>query len=260
MVTMSDWETAYREVIERSRARLGDPPTPEELIAWSRGELPESEAERIRELLACYPDLAAALAGDSEAFEDEAPVLSREQLAMDWELLQQRMAPSVAPHVVASQAAKQPGGWRRWSTPVPVLATFLLVGLFVYLLSTINTLRKERNGPRENVERLVLLENRTRGGPPSPSPVTLQPTTKYIVLALTVAADVRTDRLRVELRDLDANPPKVVWKSVITRGGDGTFSFEVPRSFLMSQTYGVNLYAETGAGPVASYAFWLSKN
>src|SRR5215213_3969389 len=88
MAPKTDWETAYRDLIVRGRERVGEPPTPEELVAYSLGQLPEDRAARVRESLAYYPDLAKALSEEAApAAEDQQPYLSKQQLAADWESL-----------------------------------------------------------------------------------------------------------------------------------------------------------------------------
>src|SRR6476659_9263771 len=58
MANKSDWQKAGRRLTAELRQKLGDPPTAEELLAYSRGELSESEEDRIRDLLVAYPELA----------------------------------------------------------------------------------------------------------------------------------------------------------------------------------------------------------
>jgi hypothetical protein len=255
MVSKSDWEDAYREAVERGRASVGPPPAPEELVAWSRGELSESEAAHMRERLAYYPDLAAALSEDDEAAEDEAPLLTREQLANDWELIQQRMAPTVSPQVAAAKGMR----WRAWMTAIPVLATFMFAGLWVRSLYTIGTLRRQIEQPRENVERVDLYAGVPRGAP-SPTPIVLPPSTKHIFFTLNVAEELQARAFRVEIRNLDTTPPTVIWKNPVMRSRDGTFSIEVPRSFLPGQTYQINLHADTSTEPIASNTIWLASS
>src|SRR5260370_31105605 len=79
-VEKSDWQAASRELMAEARARLGPPPTAEEMLAYTRGELSEKEEARVRELLVCYPELArslpepfpseGALPGDSDFLTD----------------------------------------------------------------------------------------------------------------------------------------------------------------------------------------------
>lgn len=255
MVDNNDWESAYRDAIDRGRARV-DPPTPDELVAWSRGELPPSEEDRMRERLAYYPDLAAALAEDDEDADDEPPLLTREQIATDWELIRQRLHPPGGLRVPAELVATPP---RRshWATIVPVVTTLLLAALFVRSRLTIDELRTQLDSPRENVERIELHATVPRG-PASARPIVLQPSTQYLVLALNVTDDIRSDRFHVEIRDLDTEPPATVWKSSITRGSDGAFSIVIPRDFLTRQAYQIDLFSSTGAEPIATYIIWIS--
>lgn len=58
MARDSDWEEAYRRLLADGRKRLGPPPTAEKVEALYAGELPEAEAEKVRELLAYYPEMA----------------------------------------------------------------------------------------------------------------------------------------------------------------------------------------------------------
>jgi hypothetical protein len=225
MVNRGEWEAAYRDVLERGRERAGDPPTPEELVAWSRGKLPENEAERIRELLAYYPDLAQALAEGDAAADDEPPILTREHLATDWELLQERMSPTVRPHVAAAASSTMSSDRRIWLIAA-LIPTFLFAGLWVQSRLTIRTLQQQLVQPRTNLERVVLLENMTRGGSAA-TPVKLQDSTGYVLLTLTVVNAVKAD------------------------------AFHVPRSFLTSRTYAVDLYADKRQ--IGTYDLWLSR-
>jgi hypothetical protein len=256
MVDNNDWESAYRDAIDRGRARV-DPPTPEELVAWSRGELPQSEGDHMRERLAYYPDLAAALAEDAEVTEDEPPLLTREQIATDWELIQQRLGSPGGGLRVPAELAAKPTRWSHWATLVPVVTTLLFAALFVRSRLTIDELRTQLYSPRENVERIELHATVPRG-PASARPIVLQPSTKYLVLALNVTDDIRADQFRVAIRDLDAQPPTTVWESTITRGSDGAFSIEIPREFLARQAYQIDLFSNRGAEPIATYTIWIS--
>jgi anti-sigma factor RsiW len=249
MTNKTDWDSAYRDVVDRGRERLGDPPSPEELIAFSRGELPEAEAERIRELLAYYPDLAVALAEGDDIAMDEAPVLNREQIEADWQLLQHRMSPVVSPHVAAA-ATQAPAP--RWMWLAALAPAVLFAGLFFQSRFIIRELRQQITQPQVLVERIELFENVTRGAT-SAMPVKLQTSTEQIVLVLTVTEDVSARAFRVQIRNLDSS--QVVWKGNVNRGRDGTFSIVVPRSFLTAQAYEVDLFGDDRQ--IATYAFWL---
>ena len=251
MTSRNPWEEAYRETIEHGRERAGDPPTPEEILAWSRGELPESEAERMRERLAWFPDLAVALSEDEQAADDEAPLLTRDEIESDWELIRQRLNEDPQPH-----AAVIANPWRQWSTVVPILTALLFAGLFAHSLMTIQALRKENEKPMANVERVEVYATVPRGRA-SARPILLQPSTRYVVLVLHVAEDVKAESVRARMSDLEADPPAVVWSAHVTRGSDGSFAVAIPRTFFTSRSYEIELIADTG-DLVATYTIWIS--
>ena len=248
-------ESESEKAVSRRRERVGDPPTPEEMVAWSRGEWPEEDADRMRERLACYPDLAAALSED-DALEDEAPTLSREQLADDWEILQQRLH---QPKVAAVVAATNPSSSKRWLVILPTITTLLFAGLWGRSLLTIDTLREELGRPKENVEQLNLYADSASRGPGSPTLVALDPSTEHVVLTLDRPAEPGTGaRHRIEIRDLNGSQPVVVWTSNAGRARNGAFSIEVPRRFLTSHSYEIRLYAEGRPDPIATYTIFLA--
>lgn len=66
MSTKSEWQAVQARVLAERRQRLGEPPTAEEMLAYSRGELQGEEEERVRALLVTYPELLRALQTDFE--------------------------------------------------------------------------------------------------------------------------------------------------------------------------------------------------
>lgn len=62
MMKQSDWQAVNDRLIADDRAKLGDPPTVDELLAYERGELSPEEAARVQQLLVAYPELAHAYA------------------------------------------------------------------------------------------------------------------------------------------------------------------------------------------------------
>jgi hypothetical protein len=67
MITRNDWDAALDAWVIEERERLGGPPTPEEIIAWKRGDLDEEEAARVRALLVYYPELSSLITEPLEA-------------------------------------------------------------------------------------------------------------------------------------------------------------------------------------------------
>lgn len=64
MMITNDWDQALDDWVEQERERLGGPPTPEEVVAYRRGELNDADAERVRTLLVYYPELTSLLVPD----------------------------------------------------------------------------------------------------------------------------------------------------------------------------------------------------
>lgn len=83
------WQEVSRALMANQRVELGDPPTAEEMLAYSRGGLPEAEEERIRDLLVAYPELARMYGA---AFPDEGENVSEAELAAAWNALERRIS------------------------------------------------------------------------------------------------------------------------------------------------------------------------
>src|SRR6185436_10195842 len=94
----SDWKAVAGELLAEQRQRVGEPPEIERVQAYLAGRLPEAEAEEVRQALACYPELALALAEPSSAAGER--VLTEEQLAEDWTKLQARVGMTKLPDKV----------------------------------------------------------------------------------------------------------------------------------------------------------------
>lgn len=61
MITNHDWDAALDGWIAAERERLGGSPTPEEVVAFTSGELRRADAARVRALLVLDPELTALL-------------------------------------------------------------------------------------------------------------------------------------------------------------------------------------------------------
>jgi hypothetical protein len=254
MADESDWNRAYRDVIAKGRLRV-EPPSPETLVAYARGELPEAEMERVRETLAYYPDLAIALTEDASATED-APYLTREQLATDWESLQQRLkGPTVDAPVFVRETSRR---WQ-WATAASLLLCVVLAGLYVKSAMSVRALRDDLQRPQANVERLELFDENSRGRTVPAKIMRLKPSTSHLMLILTLAATTPTENFRVEMLEAEVSPPSMIWTSPIQRSKDGTFVVDVPRSFLWHAAYRLNLYENGRATPIATYSLRLEE-
>jgi hypothetical protein len=89
MTDKTEWQEANRRLMAEQRQKLGDPPTAEEMLAYSRGEMSAEEEERIRELLVAYPELARM---NSAPFPEEAEAgVSKEAIRDGWNDVQRRL-------------------------------------------------------------------------------------------------------------------------------------------------------------------------
>lgn len=246
MVNKDDWESAYRDVVAQGRAQT-DAPTPSKLDAYLRGDLTEDENDRIGEQLAYYPDLTSALDGSDEA--EYEPMLTDAGVASDWEAIQRRMKKDSA-EKPAVTPIRDVSAIRKWQ--LATAASWILV---LSLGGALVSLRNRLEKPRADVERVELSEGISRGG--STKVIRLRPSTRYVAISLGPVDAEAGDDFRIEIRDLGAPSQQRLWKSRITRGHDGTFTIEVPRSFLGAHQYLIELYAGNGERPLSTYRLRL---
>lgn len=94
-----------RNLTERERQALKDHPTPEQLVAYRAGELPEEEQERLRDHLAVCRDCAALLLdlADFGNLKPPAgvPELTDAQVDQAWQSMRSRIAQEDTPEAAA---------------------------------------------------------------------------------------------------------------------------------------------------------------
>lgn len=263
MADSNDWDEAFREVIVAARARAGAPPTDEELLAHSRGELPEAASARVREHLVLHPELIRPLLEPiPELYRGELgdpDYLSDEQMEEDWA----RLAASL-PAPVRTAAVASVGGtvvpfrrtlplWRSSALAAALIAC-VLGGLY---LRTLGELRRQE-APRLP-ERRVLMPDGERGsrGAQPPIPVPLPSGAPELLLVPSLFDVPRYPSYRVDIVDLqDPQHEKVVWsRTDAPRTDEDTFEVLVPRTFLSPGEYRVDVYGLAGRRwePLASY-------
>jgi hypothetical protein len=258
MISREEWETAYRELIADSRKRLGPPPTFEEVEALSRGELSEVEADRVRELLSCYPDLLRVMTVPSPA--NAAGVLTHaevtltdEEIASDLEKIRERVrsAPaSLSPPVVFP---------RKWPSP---RALAIAAGIIVVIAIGSFALRRMTSEPRALITQVLYPEG-TRGGGrrglPSGAPVRLATDADY-TLQPVFESSHRYREYRLELFDLSSEPPRPVWlRENVVQQPDDTYPTRLSTGDLEPGLYRLVLSGVNGTvEPLAQYTIRLS--
>src|SRR6185436_7330472 len=120
MITKSEWRMADRQLMADDRQRLDDPPTAEEMLAYTRGELSPDDEAHVRERLVRHPDLVRTLTEEfpADGAEPGDPdYLSDEEFATHWNAMQQRLRPRSGGKVVQF--------WRTFSAIAAALALVL---------------------------------------------------------------------------------------------------------------------------------------
>src|SRR5436309_4648463 len=92
MTTKSEFAAANRDLTAETCASVGEPPSAEEVLAYTRGELAPDDEARIRERLIAHPDLVRTLTTPfPEGAEPGHPdYLSDHEFARHWKALQKR--------------------------------------------------------------------------------------------------------------------------------------------------------------------------
>jgi hypothetical protein len=250
MIRKSDWQEANRELMAENRGRLGEPPTAEKLLAYSRGELSAEEEARVRELLVCDPDLARSftIAFPTEgATPGDPDYLTDAEFAKHWEFLQKRAH--------GAKAGTQPsaGGrvlqfWQRTSAALAA-ALVLAFGGLLWQAQSRARLAKELAEPRVASEEQLLLPDGQRGGGDGSATLSTEGDFYLLVVPLIVppANGGQIARNRLQIVDLSANPPLPLWSSTaLQRRDNDTFAILVPRTFLKPGKYQIVLYGADG--------------
>lgn len=107
-----DLENALRAIMAAKREELGEPPTPEELLAYRDGRLDAAARQSVEARLALYPDAARALA-DLAAFPEVEPApgtpeLSDEDVEARWMALREKLGEVEKPLIPGPSGRGEP--------------------------------------------------------------------------------------------------------------------------------------------------------
>ena len=205
-MTKADWQQARRDLLEEGRKRVGPPPPVETVEALLRGELPQAEAERVRAVLAYYPQLDRVMTANPN--ENDEIVLTEKEKQADLERLRQRLE---------FQSRRQPYSRTR---------TFALAaGIVIAVAIAGGVMMRTRPNPPGSVVTKVLSadEERAERGAGGVPDIILAPSTDYLLKPLH-RPDREYREYRFELLDLRAAPSRSRWiRNNVKREPDGSF-------------------------------------
>lgn len=240
MNTKSEWQSVHQQLMADERRRL-QPPTAEEMLAYTRGELTAEEEASIQERLACYPELARTLTAEfpSEGAEPgEADYLSDEEYAVHWKRLQARMRPAAKEGRVVQ--------FPRWIAGIA--AAIAIATSVAWWQATIKLAQ-----PRIVGDQQVLYPDGRRGAQQT---VALTGSGESVLLAVPLIGQHDFANYRLEL--VETRTKRTLWKSgPLGPPPDETFAIVVPRRFLQPGVYQIAVYGVSGATeePLATYSF-----
>ncbi|MEA2488647.1 MAG: hypothetical protein QOH21_439 [Acidobacteriota bacterium] len=250
MNTKSEWNAIHAELLAEGRARLGGPPTEEQLLAYGRGELHGEEEARVRELLVYYPELARTLDNPSSADVQpgDADYLSDDELAEDWRAIQERLHGTV----------QQTGGrvLPFWPTLAAAAALLLVCG---GLLFRAHSEPVEYTAmPSVAIDEVVLVSGARRGSEEVP---TVSANTNLLLTAPLVSEREYPD-YRLDIVEADTVLRRTIWSSRgLRHRPDDTFHILVPHAFLKPGKYRLVIYGLDGGkqDELAQYTVLVTK-
>ena len=227
---------------------LNEPPTAEEMLSYTRGELAPDEAARVRKRLEAYPDLARAYTEPFPA-DDLRPgdpyYVSEAQLDQRWAAFKKDVHPHEGGRVVE---------FPRFLSAIAAGLIVVLGALLVASQTKVRRLEHELATPRV-IREYAIPSDGYRGGP-GETP-TIADADARIVIQFT---GVHFADYRAEIRDLSSTPPPRLWdRSGMIRDENDEFEVLIPRQFLQrGGRYQVVLYGIDGVKEeerLATYTF-----
>lgn len=239
MISKWDWRSVDREVMADERRKV-EPPSNEELLAYSRGELSAEEEARVRERLIAYPELVRALAEPfpREGAEPGDPdYLSDEQFEADWAAMQRKMRGR------STEGGRIVQFWRAVSAIAAVVAVILGLGWWRTLPRVVE--------PRLVADGEVVLPDGGRG---AGTATTVHMRGDSIVLTLPLMGSRRFADYRIAFERASGGR---MWRSgIVHPSEDGNFAIVIHRRFAKRGDYRFVVYGVTGEGEqqVATYS------
>lgn len=234
MISESEWPKAYRDGLESAQKRVGPPPTDDEIEQLRRGDLPQDEADRVRERLSYYPNLARAIA---MPFPEENTTLTQQELEADVAALRKKLPAHSAPSRALPIAAA-------------ILLTVAIAGIAIWVT--------RRGEPRGSEPRILYADGYRGTG--RQTPIQLSTATDYLLQPV-----FRPERpypeYRLDLLQTAAPSPRLIWSfQGVHRQADGTYPVHLSTARLTPGLYELVLYGVGGpeADRLAVYTMRVS--
>lgn len=236
MITKSDWRAVNQTMMAEARKRNSEPPTAEEMLAYSRGELSADEEARVRERLLSYPELVRTLTAQfpMEGAEPGHPdYLTDEEFARYWGALQKRMN--------RKGILQFPQSW----TALAAALALVFGALFMHAEWKARRLARELSEPRVAADEQLLLPDGQRGG--GDASAVLRAGGESSLLVVPLISQPQFELYQLELVDLNASVPRTLWSSdPLHRRDNDSFAVLVPRSFLKAGKYQIVMVGISG--------------
>jgi hypothetical protein len=229
MITKSDWQAVHEEMTADDRRKLGEPPTTEEMLAYSRGSLSAQDTERVRAWLVSNPEMARALTQpfpEDDALPGDPDYVSKDEVERRLAALKNRIH-GAAPRTEGRVLQFRPA----WTALAAALA--LVFGV-LFVRSELE-LRRVTTQPQAT-QNFTLMSDQQRGGN-DPEPLSVK--TEFVTL-LATPPDVGYENYRVDITDISAVSPRH-WQGPAVVN-DGVLSILVPGRYLKPGRYSIVVY------------------
>lgn len=242
-----DFDRALEAIVAAKREQLGEPPTPEELLAYLDGELDDAARQSVEARIAVYPDAARALA-DLASFPDVEPAPGTveptdEEIAATWQDLRQRLGnsrpASLPPKPIEAVRRRRPPVWRLAAAALVLLAAGWTGGFLVGRSASAPT----EGAVNVTIAELAPLEDAIRS---SPAAVELPAGSEELVLVLGLPDEGRFTDYRADV--VDAAGSRLWSRQGLRPTPLGTFHLAFRRGALSPGTYQIHLYGQEERG------------
>ena len=254
-----DFAKALKAIMAAKRKELGEPPTPEELLAYRDGRLDPGERERMEARIAVHPDAARALA-DLAAFPaiepaPGTPELTDGDLDARWKAFRQRVAelPPAPTHL----SHRAPTARRQLFAPRLAAAAGLVLAVGWAGGFLAGRASHDRPGSAVNVD-IVELPPEKEGADRSPANAVELPA-EELVLILGAPEESGFSDYEAHILDEQGSP---VWaRTGLHPRPLGTFHLSFQRGVLKPGTYRIHLFGKDGEHrkPLAIYELRLQE-